>query len=187
MPRKKSYSEEEVLSKAMNLFWNNGYEQTSMQELEQKMGINKFSIYSSFGSKEGLLLASVKTYSKQLEPLLTKLKNSNKGKDAVKQYFNDFLQFCSADGIYKGCLISNIANGNCSKSSENINEAIQQFTHHVKSNFKEALDKDSTLSNHNTEAIANYLFIAMFGLSTAARVFSRQELNNYINNIFNTL
>ena len=187
MPRQKSYSEDDVLNKAMNLFWIQGYEQTSMQDLEKKMGINKFSIYSSFGSKEGLLLASIKTYSKQLEPLLTKLKNSEKGKDAVKEYFSDFLEFCWENDSYKGCLISNVANGNCSKSSPNINNSVQQFTKHIKSIFKEALDKDSTLVQDSNEALANYLFIAMFGLSTAARVFSKKELTNYINNIFNTL
>jgi len=50
MARKKEYREEEVIEKAMNLFWRNGYESTSMQMLEKEMGINKFSIYASFGS-----------------------------------------------------------------------------------------------------------------------------------------
>ncbi|MBC7557159.1 MAG: TetR family transcriptional regulator, partial [Chryseobacterium sp.] len=47
MARKKKYIEEVVLEKAMNLFWKNGYEKTSMQMLEEEMGINKFSIYST--------------------------------------------------------------------------------------------------------------------------------------------
>jgi len=52
MARKKEYIEEEVIENAMYLFWQNGYENTSMKMLEQEMGINKFSIYSSFGSKQ---------------------------------------------------------------------------------------------------------------------------------------
>ncbi|GAK75996.1 transcriptional regulator [Nonlabens ulvanivorans] len=55
MARKKEYIESEVIEKAMTLFWRNGYENTSMQMLEKEMGINKFSIYSSFGSKHGVL------------------------------------------------------------------------------------------------------------------------------------
>ena len=56
MARRKNYIEEEVIEKAMTLFWRNGYETTSMHMLEQEMGINKFSIYSSFGSKQGVFL-----------------------------------------------------------------------------------------------------------------------------------
>ena len=58
MARRKQYDEQVVLEKAMNLFWRNGYEATSMQMLEKEMGINKFSIYSSFGNKHGLFLES---------------------------------------------------------------------------------------------------------------------------------
>lgn len=64
MARKKEYIESEVIEKAMTLFWRNGYENTSMQMLEKEMGINKFSIYSSFGSKHGVFVESLKTYKK---------------------------------------------------------------------------------------------------------------------------
>lgn len=43
----------------MALFWRNGYETTSIQMLEKEMGINKFSIYSSFGNKEGVFIESL--------------------------------------------------------------------------------------------------------------------------------
>ena len=56
MARKKEYIEDEVIEKAMALFWRNGYETTSIQMLEKEMGINKFSIYSSFGNKEGVFI-----------------------------------------------------------------------------------------------------------------------------------
>ena len=60
MPRNKTYNEEDVVEKALNVFWQNGYESTSMQMLEKAMGINKFSIYSSFESKHGLFLECLK-------------------------------------------------------------------------------------------------------------------------------
>ncbi|WP_297086470.1 TetR/AcrR family transcriptional regulator [uncultured Draconibacterium sp.] len=66
MPRNKAYNEQEVLEKAMNVFWENGYETTSMHQLEKAMGINKFSIYASFGSKSGLLEKSISCYAQKL-------------------------------------------------------------------------------------------------------------------------
>jgi len=44
MPRKKSYEDNDVIEKATELFWRNGYQNTSMSLLESTMGINKFSI-----------------------------------------------------------------------------------------------------------------------------------------------
>ena len=73
MARKKQYIEEEVIEKAMHLFWRNGYESTSMQMLEKEMGINKFSIYSSFGSKHGVFLESLKSYNKKVSVYLISL------------------------------------------------------------------------------------------------------------------
>ncbi len=93
MARKKEYVEEEVIEKAMNLFWKNGYETTSMQMLEKEMGINKFSIYSSFGSKNGVLLESIKCYRKKLKVITDKLLNSNNGIKGIQEYFYDFLLF----------------------------------------------------------------------------------------------
>lgn len=74
MARKKEYIEDEVIERAMNLFWRNGYESTSMQMLEKEMGINKFSIYSSFGSKHGVFLESLKSYKGKVSTLLEKFK-----------------------------------------------------------------------------------------------------------------
>ena len=53
MARKKQYIESEVIDKAMHLFWRKGYENTSMRMLENE-SINKFSIYASFGHKQGV-------------------------------------------------------------------------------------------------------------------------------------
>ena len=87
MARKKAYSEDEVIEKAMALFWRNGYETTSMQMLEKEMGINKFSIYSSFGSKNGVFLECIKKYRLKLRVITDKLQNSKNGLKGVKQYF----------------------------------------------------------------------------------------------------
>lgn len=67
MARQKAYKEEEVIEKAMNLFWRNGYETTSTRMLEKEMGINQFSIYSSFSNKQGVLLQSIKQYKNKLK------------------------------------------------------------------------------------------------------------------------
>ncbi|MGB6151746.1 MAG: TetR/AcrR family transcriptional regulator, partial [Pricia sp.] len=79
MARKKEYKEEEVIEKAMHLFWQNGYVNTSMQMLEKEMGINKFSIYSSFGSKHGVFIQSLNAYKAKINGIFEKFKNASNG------------------------------------------------------------------------------------------------------------
>ncbi|MGO2638704.1 MAG: TetR/AcrR family transcriptional regulator, partial [Enterococcus viikkiensis] len=59
MARVKEFDETEVLTKAMQLFWQQGYEKTSMQELVDVMGIHRRSIYDTFGDKHQLFLKSL--------------------------------------------------------------------------------------------------------------------------------
>jgi len=54
MPRVKLFDEKEVLTKAMNLFWKQGYAATSIRDLVNHLGINRASLYGTFGDKEQL-------------------------------------------------------------------------------------------------------------------------------------
>jgi hypothetical protein len=55
MPRAKAFKADEALQKAMHVFWEHGYEATSVQCLVEGMSINRFSLYSTFGNKHQLL------------------------------------------------------------------------------------------------------------------------------------
>ena len=59
MPRHKEFDREEVVLKAMMVFWNKGYEASSMQDLVDRMKINRFSLYETFKSKHELFLEEI--------------------------------------------------------------------------------------------------------------------------------
>ena len=54
MPRTKQFDEAAVLTKAMHLFWEKGYHATSVSDLVQALGINRASLYDTFGDKQQL-------------------------------------------------------------------------------------------------------------------------------------
>jgi AcrR family transcriptional regulator len=56
------YHSEQVIDAAMKLFWHNGYEATSMQELVGAMGLARSSLYQAFGSKSQLFLTCLDRY-----------------------------------------------------------------------------------------------------------------------------
>ena len=55
MARHKEYVKEEVLEAATQLFWEHGYEGTSMNGLVEATGLHRRSMYEEFGDKDGLL------------------------------------------------------------------------------------------------------------------------------------
>jgi AcrR family transcriptional regulator len=62
MGRPKSFSREEVLEKAMPVFWQHGFADTSLQELERATGVNKSGLYTEFRNKEDLFVACLRHY-----------------------------------------------------------------------------------------------------------------------------
>lgn len=62
MGRTKEFEINEVLDKAVQLFWKQGYEKTSMQDLVDFMGIHRRSIYGTFGDKHALYMKALKRY-----------------------------------------------------------------------------------------------------------------------------
>lgn len=58
-----SFDRNEVLEKAMEIFWEKGYVKTGMTELLDHMGIQRQSFYNTFGSKEEVFVEVVKLYS----------------------------------------------------------------------------------------------------------------------------
>jgi AcrR family transcriptional regulator len=62
MGRPKNFSREEVLEKAMPVFWKHGFADTSLQELERATGVNKSGLYTEFRNKEDLFVACLRHY-----------------------------------------------------------------------------------------------------------------------------
>jgi AcrR family transcriptional regulator len=74
MGRPKNFSREEVLEKAMPVFWKHGFADTSLQDLERATGVNKSGLYTEFRDKEDLFVACLRHYleSQGKRGLLTK-------------------------------------------------------------------------------------------------------------------
>ncbi|WP_282031428.1 TetR/AcrR family transcriptional regulator [Winogradskyella eximia] len=187
MARKKQYNEDEVVEKAMNLFWKNGYEATSMQMLEKEMGINKFSIYSSFGNKHGLFLESLKQYKSKVSATLVKFKNGTNGVEDIKQFFYDSISSNFKLGNQKGCFVTNTYNEFSENEDQLIKEQMTSFMENLKSIIIEKLEMDPSKDEDTILKQANYLLLAKHGLAAAARVNTQQEIEDYIEMTFKNL
>jgi TetR/AcrR family transcriptional repressor of nem operon len=180
MARSKQYNEQEVIEKAMSLFWRNGYENTSVRMLEKEMGINQFSIYASFGNKQGVFLESIRTYRKRIKIITDRLEKSNNGIFGIKQFFYDFIEFSTSDNCKKGCLVTNTVSELGENGEPEIMAEVEKFFEEVKSLFKNSLQQDSNKSEEAVIKQVNYLAVSMLGLSSASKILDDQQLQDYI-------
>jgi len=108
MGRKKAFDPDDILEKAMNLFWQQGYATTSMSELENALGINKFSIYNSFGNKHSLFLQSLDRYHTQRFTLMLLCLTQNiTGLGNIQQFFDTLILILKSQPTKIGCFLTN--------------------------------------------------------------------------------
>lgn len=108
MARHKEFDEAKVLRKAMVLFWRNGYEKTSMQDLVDYMNIHRRSIYDTFGDKQTLFLRALQLFEEITEKRMEQqIKPVNSVKLAIRRLFE--MAVVSNERKPPGCLIVNTA------------------------------------------------------------------------------
>ncbi|MBC7555614.1 MAG: TetR/AcrR family transcriptional regulator [Chryseobacterium sp.] len=187
MARKKEYIEEVVLEKAMNLFWKNGYEKTSMQMLEEEMGINKFSIYSTFGSKHNLFLESLRCYKSKIDVIFEKFKSGSHGAHDIKQFFYDSVSPDYKNIDQKGCLLTSTYNEFAEIEDLLIKEQMVSFMDNLKVLFVEKLRTNTAKDEKTILQEANFLLLAKHGLAAASRVNTKNEIEDYIEMTFKNI
>lgn len=104
MARPKTYVREEVIDKAMELFWRLGYEGAHLAALVEHTGLNRFSLYKEFGGKAGLYEAALERFlGVLLAEYRTSLTRQPMGLENVEAVLRN-LQYGSQ---YYGCFMLN--------------------------------------------------------------------------------
>ncbi|MBU8688922.1 TetR/AcrR family transcriptional regulator [Priestia megaterium] len=108
MARNKEFDEKEALRRAMELFWRQGYEKTSMQDLVNYMGVHRRSIYDTFGDKHTLFIRALSHY---VEVMDVRFKSNITSELTVKQAIRKVFEMViyPIDKQPKGCLTVNTA------------------------------------------------------------------------------
>jgi AcrR family transcriptional regulator len=98
------FDKDEALEAAMLLFWERGYEGTSMADLTRAMGINPSSIYAAFGDKHALFSLAVKRYMKIRAQYATKALEEPTLKRVIRALFDSTVAFLTAPGHPPTCM-----------------------------------------------------------------------------------
>src|SRR5688572_27796992 len=177
--RPRIFDEEEILNKAVNLFWANGYEATSTEDLLDGMKINKGSLYHAFGSKKELFSRCLDFFaSHSLKAIETKLKEA---KSPVEGIRNFFLELATANnqahqnGCFMGNSLAELANIDKQlkeKAVANLMAMENLFYEYI-----EAAKKSKELkTKEDARILARYLITLWNGINITRRMYPKKEL-----------
>ncbi|PKP09502.1 MAG: hypothetical protein CVU09_11205 [Bacteroidetes bacterium HGW-Bacteroidetes-4] len=184
MPRYKAFVESDVLEKAMNVFWKNGYEATSVRLLEKEMGINQFSIYASFKNKKNLFIQAIHNYQEHVKKTRFRtLLHENAGLAELEAFLFKVVSINTAGIGSKGCLIVNTAGEIGNKDIEiamEVNRYYDFIRDMLRNIFRNAIAKQEIPANTNIEQQANFFLGIMQSISIASKTMNCLQLNDFI-------
>lgn len=174
MPRAKKFREEDVLEKAMELFWKKGFHATSMQDLVNHMGINRASMYDTFGDKERLYLRAFEKYRrKNRQQILDFLASYASVQEGLKALFLSAVQYATQDADNKGCFVVNCTTEMLPGHPGMLDLLVQNrkdFETFFLDYLKQGVQKGEIDHTKNLKATAAYLFTLYNGLKVVAKI-----------------
>lgn len=175
MPRHEQFDTNDVLMRAMNLFWRQGYQATSMTDLAKVMGLGRASIYNEFGNKHGLFVRALRHYDKVWrENWLADLTKSSSPRQAILDVFEAAIDACLADGSRDGCLLINTALELSPHDPEVADIVTRAFTE-MEAFFRTSVERGKALGEIRDTVAEERTASALLGLFIGLRVLVRSR------------
>lgn len=157
----------------MHVFWRQGYEATSLQDLISAMGLSKSSFYQAFDSKQALFKRCIKLYRQGLiDELQARLSKTGSGKAFIQTLFRDVASETRAADGRRGCLLMNTAS-EFSQTDPDIAELVSRSIENLTRVFEQAIlqgqQQGDIPSGKNTHELATYLVSSMSGLKNMVK------------------
>lgn len=176
--RPRTFDRKQALEKAMYVFWEKGYEGTSMADLIESIGMKAPSIYAAFGNKDALFREAVELYKGQVEQgPLKALNHSTNIAEALENSLNESVKMLSGNKA-SGCLIMGGAI-NCAPEHQEHVERLRHmrsiYKQTLKKRFVQAVQDKQLIETADPEALAEFYFGFIHGLALRSSDGSTQK------------
>jgi AcrR family transcriptional regulator len=171
--RPPGFDRDEALHSAMMLFWERGYEGTTLEDLQAAMGdISATSLYHAFGSKEALFRQAVDAYQQTVgAPALTALQESATAREALHNMLRLTAESFSRTGQPHGCLLV-LGATKCTPSNSGAEIYLQAIRRQapkvIKARLARAVEDGDVPASTDIDAIAAFYATVIHGLAVRA-------------------
>jgi TetR/AcrR family transcriptional repressor of nem operon len=187
MARTKVFDEEEVLDKAMNLFWQKGYNATSAQDLVDTLGISRSSLYDTYGDKHTLFVKALQQYRKErIDPVIKEVNSAEDAEAYIRNFFELVKTAALAENSSMGCFMVNSAVEMAPVDSE-VATIANSIMHDTENAVCKVIQKGQDAGVFTTRypaiALARFVLNSLNGLRVTVKFDTNQQMFDDILNI----
>ncbi|WP_330256734.1 TetR/AcrR family transcriptional regulator [Nocardia sp. NBC_00565] len=171
--RPRAFDREVALRRAMKVFWEHGYEGSSLSDLTSAMGINSPSLYAAFGGKEALFRAAVGLYGQTDGNYTARaLREEPTARASIEAMLRDNAIAYTADDKPHGCMVV-LAGSTYTTRSETIRDFLiekrRETTEDIRERLNRGVAEGDLPPDADTAALAGFYTTILYGLSIRAR------------------
>jgi AcrR family transcriptional regulator len=177
-PRKKpgrplSFDRELALEQAMLVFWQYGYDTTSLNDLTGAMGITPPSLYGAFGDKEKLFLEAVQRYTEKHEDKISRcLAEAPTAREAVQNLMEIVAIEHTCPRHPPGCMMETVVT-NCTAASSHLQTVMAEMKERKKARFtariQRGIDEGELAPGADAQALSDFYITVLNGMTSLAR------------------
>ncbi|MEC1179493.1 TetR/AcrR family transcriptional regulator [Metasolibacillus meyeri] len=183
MARTREFDEESVLDAAMQLFWEKGYEATSLSDLTARMGIQRPSIYSTFGDKKELFETALRKYTMaHASKVRATLQSCTSVRQAFVNFFEEVVAAEYTGDLNRGCFCINTM-VELAPHDERFEILTREHQSYLAVIFQETIERGiqsgELEANTNAKSLAQTLIVTLIGITVMMK---SQPQRSFIDN-----
>ena len=166
MVRRKEYDRDDVLDKAVGLFWQKGYKASSMTDIVHATGLNTASMYKEFGDKEGLFEAALEHYRLHIVSARLQFLIDEPNIRGVEACLESVVNGAASEE-YRGCLMMNHLAQKHSispQAARQIGEFCARLESLLEAALRNAQENGEISTSKDPAVLASYLMCCIHGL-----------------------
>ena len=182
MARQKEFDREEVLDRAMEVFWTRGYEGSSIQDLVKHMRVNRQSIYDTFGDKHSLFLQALDRYREiESRKVFEILNRPGSVRRNLRLLFQQVVDRALTEEGRRGCFVGNAMSelaGRCKETAARTCNSMVSTERTFQSALQRGKEQGELPAVRDTRAVARFLYSSLQGLLLLTKATRDRELLN---------
>ena len=177
MARTREFDPEEALDKAVQLFWQKGYFDTSMDDLVKETGVSRYGLYGTFGNKQALFDAALMRYAMGLvTSLQEELRRPDAGRAEIERFFEKLLDMAAERKGHLGCMICNTA-VELAPHDKEMQTRVQTLFANMKETLRNAIANGQKAGDITADVDATELALTLTAVLQGLAVFSRSGMS----------
>ncbi len=170
--RPRAFDRDAALTAAMHLFWEHGFEATSIADLTRAMGITPPSLYAAFGDKQRLFREAVDRYLGGRDAVVRTIATAASAFAAARDLLVAAATGDTGEHTPAGCLLAS-AMVSCSADAAALREDLAAIRRAIEGALRERIERDIRAgvmpADCDADTLAGHVFAVVQGMSTLAK------------------